>query len=509
MKYYGLTEIPIDRILVYDIDTNPINLDPAYCTDYIGQIICQALYEPLFIRSIDGREWQLGAAESYNISSDGLIHTFHLPNHKYWSDGVPVVADDFVFAFQRLLSPVTKSPIAGIFDCILHAEEVREGLLPITELGVKALDTFTLQITLAYQVPFLKALLGSPYAAPIPRHIAEINQFVLPSITNGPFILSDYVSNQYVHLDANPYYPSPKDGVRGIHFLINRNLGSSLEFYKQNHVHITCNTYFPFNRIIEFKQYSDFHIEESSILFFMLFNQNRHKFFSDNRIRKALYYAIDKELISRQLQGGVSPWNHFVSKGLVGDRWSNKEVNNTFNPDQARQLLKNSGYYNDLMNHPLNIIYADFYPNREIIEMIQEMWQSILEVKVNLVSTSFEEHTQFLETGNYDLCLALLTPIYSDPFCSFQYFLPDVETGIDEKLIDYLEQSLEEEEERRWETYFRIDTLLRELLPGFPLFNGKSIYMVKPTIKGYVMFPDGGVSFRNLRWRPISRGTKS
>src|SRR5262245_27895599 len=173
-----------------------------------------------------------GAAESWESSEDGLTWTFHLRDHT-WSDGTPVTAEDFVFAWRRMLDPKTAAPYAYYLYPIKNARDVNTGKQPPGALGVTARDAKTLVVTLANPVPFMAEFLTHATTYPVPRHVVEAKgkEWVQPGnfVSNGPYVLKDWVPNDHLTVVKNPrlydaanvkvdvvnYYPTP-DGAAAL-----------------------------------------------------------------------------------------------------------------------------------------------------------------------------------------------------------------------------------------------------------------------------------------------------
>ncbi|MBA4600857.1 peptide ABC transporter substrate-binding protein [Thermoactinomyces mirandus] len=474
------------RELIYEIDTDPLSLNPTFVADYLGQIICQAIFEPLYVRNEKNSEWMLGAAISHEISMGGRRHIFVLSSEKRWSDGMPVKAEHFVMAFRRLLSPELAAPMSSNFLPLLHANEVVEGILPEESLGVRAVDDQTLEIMLAYPIPFLKELLGCPAASPI-RETACLG--------NGPYTLAEYIKGSHIRLKANPYYPDSENRIQTILFKIERNLHSTAERYLKKKVDITCNTYFPFDLIKHCTGRNDLYRELSSVLFILQFNKDRHPLFSERNVRRALYQSINKKRIVKKLNYGIVDWDHFIPKGLInisGHQW-NQTSNIAYNPEYSRKLWEN------YQIPELSLLFPDYYPNSEIAKFIVGMWNETLGINMRMEGVSLEEFSKRLNHREFDLCLSLLTPGNAEPLGCLQYHLPDLDEQIQDQFIEYLERAMDEGE-TRWLWYQKADELLCEELPSLPLFNGLSLYFCSPKIKGYKLFTDGSVSFRQLSW---------
>ena len=150
-----------------------------------------------------------GAAERWETSADGLTWTFHLRDH-LWSDGKPVTAQDFVYAWHRILNPKTAARYASILYVLKNAEGVNGGKMPVEKLAVKAVDDKTLEVQLEHPAPYMTELMMHQTAFPLPRHVVEAkgDDWTKPGnyVGNGPYILAEWVPNDHITVDKNPKY---------------------------------------------------------------------------------------------------------------------------------------------------------------------------------------------------------------------------------------------------------------------------------------------------------------
>ena len=161
------------KTLGFDIAAGVDSFDPQLAESDSELVIVKNCYQGLLDKDESGK-LILGAAESMDVSDDGLVYTFKIRENVFWSDGVtPVIADDFLFAFQRLFSPETSAPFRSDFYNILNAEKVLSGEKPMSSLGVRLIDEYTLQITLNNADPLFPDLLTTAGAMPCSRSFFE------------------------------------------------------------------------------------------------------------------------------------------------------------------------------------------------------------------------------------------------------------------------------------------------------------------------------------------------
>ena len=187
-----------------DLSRRVTSLDPQFSTSWESQVVMLNLFEGLLLRQGNG-ELIPGAAESYQVSADGLTYTFQLRRDGVWNDGslrngidpTPVTAKDFVFSFHRIFDPEVPSPWAGDFQAIQNSQEVLSGELPKSQLGVRAVGDYTLIITLSEPSSILLEQLAGPGALPCNEEFflstwARYGQGIGQILGNGPFRLSSW-----------------------------------------------------------------------------------------------------------------------------------------------------------------------------------------------------------------------------------------------------------------------------------------------------------------------------
>lgn len=187
----------------------PNTLDQSQTSIDIEAFIVKDLYEGLTIYDASGKIVP-GAAESWKVSDDGTVYTFKLRDKANWSDGTPVTAEDFAFSYRRIEDPKTAAKYANILYPIKNAEKVNKGEIPTDQLGVKAVDAKTLEVTLERATPFFLELLAHQTALPVNKASLEKNgaEFVKPGklVSNGAFKLLEHVPNDHLTAGKNPEY---------------------------------------------------------------------------------------------------------------------------------------------------------------------------------------------------------------------------------------------------------------------------------------------------------------
>jgi len=194
------------------LDTDPTTMDPVKGNDTYSMGILRNIMEPLTRMEEDGdkQERKGAGAESWESNDDGTVWTFHLRDNK-WSDGEPVTADDYVYGMKQTLDPEAGSPNAFYITCIKNGEAIYNGEKDVSELGVKAVDDKTLEITLEYSVPYFLSLTDTRAMYPVREDLVEkygesYGANVESMVGCGPFKMTSWKRNSKIELEKNENY---------------------------------------------------------------------------------------------------------------------------------------------------------------------------------------------------------------------------------------------------------------------------------------------------------------
>lgn len=222
------------------------SLDPHKIEGVPESNINRDLFEGLLISDVDGKP-SPGVAEKWE-NKDFKVWTFHLRKDAKWSDGTPVTAQDFVYSWQRLANPNTASPYASYlqYGHIVNIDDIIAGKKPITDLGVKALDDHTFEVTLSEPVPYFYKLLVHSSVSPVPRAAVEKfgEKWTQPAniITNGAYKLKDWVVNERIVLERNTnYWDNAKTIINQVTYLPISSEVTDVNRYRSGEIDMTYN----------------------------------------------------------------------------------------------------------------------------------------------------------------------------------------------------------------------------------------------------------------------------
>ncbi|WP_068081587.1 peptide ABC transporter substrate-binding protein [Polycladidibacter stylochi] len=401
---------------------DPETLDQHKTSTTYESVILRDLYEGLVTYSADGKLVP-GVAKSYELSKDGLVYTFHFRDDAKWSNGEPVVAGDFVFSFRRILTPETGAKYATVLYPIKNAEAAATGKMDVKEIGVKAIDDKTLQITLNAPTPYFIGLLAHQSALPVyPATVKKYgSDFVRPEhiVTNGAFTLKSFVPNDAITAVKNPYFHDA-DTVRidAVKYYPTEDRSAAMRRFEAGE--LDTNNDVPLEQIDYLKEtFKDqFHVAPYLGTYYYAINTQKEKL-ADADVRRALSMAIDRDYLAEDIWGGtmVAAYS-FVPPGIANydsparTSWADMDILDR--EDKAREILESKGY---TPAHPLKIEirYNTSENHKNTAVAIADMWKNI-GVEATLLNTDAKTHYANLrDGGDFDVARAGWIGDYSDP----------------------------------------------------------------------------------------------
>jgi len=379
----------------------PQTLDPHRALGVAGANILRDLYEGLTTETASGRTVP-GAALRWNISRDGRTYTFNLRRGARWSNGDPVTAGDFVFGFRRSADPETGSSFVHMLAPIENAEEVIASELPVTSLGVRALDDYTVQIKLKASTPYFLALLSHAATYPVHRpSVAAYGEGFTKAgklVSNGAYQLTDWVVRSHIELTANPnYWNAGNVRINRVFYYPIEDQFTELQRYRSGDLHWTDEV-----PSTQFNRLQENHPDELVVtpwlgLHYFGFNLTRPPFKDNKDLRKAMARAVDREILtSKVTRFGERPAFGLVPEGAENyssykpdwSRWTQAERN-----VEAKSLYASAGYTED---NPLQveIRYNSSENNKKVALAVASMWKQVLGVNSTLINEEFRVFLQ-------------------------------------------------------------------------------------------------------------------
>ena len=508
---------------VFNNGTEVATLDPATVTGVPEGRVIRALYEGLCVQHPETLEPLPGMAERWDVSSDGLVYTFHVRRGARWTNGDPVTAEDFVYSFRRFLLPETAAEYAYQLYYVVGAEafntEVDDDGEPLHDfgetVGIRALDEYTLEVTLVSPTPYFLDLMAFYPLFPVNRRSLEEarekwpddwqSQLMRPGnlVTNGPFRLVERRVNDRIRLARNEdYWDADRVAFRTIDVLAVEHYGTMLNLYLTGGVdwidRVAPNVV---PRLIPRKDFDPVPYLGS---YFYRVNTTRAPF-DDPRVRRALALTIDRRLVCEKImKAGQPPAFAFVPPGLAG--YTSVEMRAgaagagdpeayqaAFQRDceEARRLLDEAGFGPGGRRFPtLEIHYNTSEAHRQIAEVVAERWKRILGIDAKLLNQEWKVYLDTQSTLNYDVSRSAWIGDYPDPNTFLDMFVTGGEnnkTGWGNPEFDQLieEAAREFDPAERMAMLGRAEAIMMEELPILPIYYYVTQNVSNPRLGGF------------------------
>lgn len=488
-----------EQVLHWANGAEPQDIDPQTVTGILEHNIITSLYEGLVSEDPVDLHPVPGVAERWDVSPDGTVYTFHLRPNARWTNGDRVTAQDFVRSYKRILSPALASEYAYMLYLMKNAEAYHKGTLKdFDQVGVKALDDSTLQITLRAPASYFLSILN--HYSWFPVHIPTIekhgpldsrnNRWTRPEnfVSNGPFQLKEWKPNQVMIVEKNPtYWDAENVKLRAIHFYPIESSDTEERAFRSGQLHITHEI--PLTKIDVYKKE---HPERLRIdpwlgVYFYRFNTT-HPVLKDKRVRKALALAIDRESLVRNVtRAGETPALNLTPPGTAGYT-ANAKLSGDLT--EAKRLLAEAGYPDGKGFPKLDIHYNTLESHRAIAEAIQQMWKKNLNIDVGLVNQEWKVYIDTQKKLDYAIGRYGWISDYVDPNSFLDMFLSyggNNQTGFKNAEYDRLveEANRTGDQAKRYELYQKAEAILMEELPVMPIYFYTRKFLIHPDVKGW------------------------
>ncbi|ETD81388.1 peptide ABC transporter substrate-binding protein [Rhodobacter capsulatus] len=363
-----------------------------------------------------------GAAESWSVSEDGKVWTFKLRPGALWSDGTPVTAADFVWSWQRVVSPATAAEYAYMLAPVLNAEAITKGEKPATDLGVRAVDATTLEVTLKAPTPYFLEMLTHQATYPLQR--ADVEKygadFTKPGnlVSNGAYVLDSFVPNDHISLVKNPkFYDAEHVAFDRVNFYPTEDATAAVRRFEAGELDMMLD--FPAEQTAALKETLGERVKIGPTLATYYYGFKLDKApWSDPEIRKAVSMAIDRDYLAEEVwQNTMIPAYTLVPPGIAGyavtpPDWAG--LSQIDREDQARAILERHGY-TEANPLKMEIRFNTNENNANTAVALQELLKP-MGIAVTMVNLDIAAHYAHLEQkGDFDAARAAWFADYKDP----------------------------------------------------------------------------------------------
>ena len=483
-------------------DVELSSMDTGLATDGTSFEAIASVLEGLY--QLDGAGNTIpGMAVKEEISEDGKVHTFTLRDAK-WSDGQPVTANDFVFAWRRLANPKTASEYAYMIGVagIKNAEGVMSGEKPITALGVTAVDDKTLKVELDYPVPFFDQLAAFPPFYPIREDFYDKykEQYALTPeaiLSNGPFKMVEWNQGaNYTMVKNDQYYDADKVQIDGLNFQVVKDAQSAMVAFDQGNVDYVKLTG---EMVDQYKESPEFMNTLGGYLWFVSPNQKVPGLENAN-LRRALALSFDKEQIAEHLlkDGSIAANFAIPVKLAVGpDGKDFRETTPSYlNVDKA----KAKEYYEKAKQElgkdkfAYELVFEDTEASKKVAEYLKsEIETNLLGMTINLKQQPKKARLQLMQNGVYELGLTRWGPDYADPMTYLDMWITGASYNYgswsskeyDKLIFDTSKGDLTGKPAERWEALKQAEKVCMDAAAILPVYQTGSAVMIKKDLTGF------------------------
>ena len=503
-------ELAKDQTYTYRLLDGIPTLDPQLNEDVEGSVVSRDLFEGLLNEDAEGNTIP-GVALSYEASEKNTVYTFKL-RQSNWSNGDPVTAHDFVYAWRRAIDPKTASPYKWYMEImsLKNVKAVGKGEMKPEALGVEAIDDYTLKVTLENALPYFPSMVT--HTTTFPTHRATIekhgDKWTRPEnmVSNGAYKLTEWVLKERSVRERNPnYWNNDSTIIDKVVALVINDENVALTRYMAGELdktEIPAGQYpalkksnpdeaFSFPRLCNY--YYTFNLSDSD---------KAPKAFKDVRVRKALSYATDRNVIvNNVLKGGQYPAYTFTPGATAGFSVPDVEYAGWTQAERdakAVELLAEAGYSKD---NPLefDMLYNTDEAHKKVATVLSQMWKQKLGVKATMAN---QEWKTFLETRkNQDFALArgAWCGDYNEASTFLDLLTPDAGYNHGKFINAEVGQLMTDAKVSTDPStnYTKVEQILADEMPVIPLYHYTGILMLKPTFKGW--------PFKNVQQTMYSR----
>ena len=436
-----------------------------------------------------------GVAERWETSEDGRTWRFYLKETK-WSNGDPLGAHDFVYAWKRVLHPELGNEYADWMYMIRGAEAFHKGELDdFDEVGVVAESDLVLRVELNEPVAnFLKMMLNHTF---LPVHEATIEAYGGPGVRasgwtapesyvgNGAYVLAKWEPNSVIRVERNPHYwDAGSVRMDAIEFYPINDENTELRAFESGQLHITNSVPVNMRKHYGEKYPEKIRFDPFAGIYFYRINTTRPPL-NDVRVRKALSLSVDREqIIRRLLQGHEREATSFAPGGIGGYTYPPREA---YNPDMARVLLAEAGYPDGEGFPTVELLFNTSDNHRKIAEAIQNMWRNELGVEIELTNQEWKVYLNTTQDMQYDISRAgWIGGSYPYSFLrTLLSYSPNNETGFNDPYYDNLleRSSHTMDQEERFALVREAEERLLAMEPVIPLYWYTNVYLIDPRVR--------------------------
>lgn len=490
-------------------------LDSALYNDVSSSDMIGQVFEGLY-RVKNGTEVEFGQAESVKVSDDGLTYTFTLRDGLKWSDGSPVTAADFEYSYQRLADPKSGASVQSV-DVFKNAAAVRKGEKEVSELGVKALDDKTLEVTLEYPAPYLPKLLSGSRYMPVSKavHSAKGDKYGTSAdnvVTNGPFTIQDWngTNLEWKLVKNDNYWDAANVYLKDVQVQVIKENSTGADLFDAGQLDYTTLTD---QFVQEYTGADDFHTASKATIGYLSFNTQREAT-ANADLRRAIAQAFDKQVYADSvIQDGSKVLNNQVPKDFdvneAGEDYQTAAgpmLEYNLEAAQADWAKAKAALGKDTIE--LQLLTSDVGLSKRTAEFLQAQLEANLPgLKLTISSVPLKNRLEFQRQSDFDIFYGTWAPDYQDAL----NFIEQYKTGGGinfakysnaeyDKLVEQARNEYANDPAKRRQALIQAEVIgIKQDAVAAPIYQSSTSYLLKARVKNFEVMPFG----RTINLRPV------
>jgi oligopeptide transport system substrate-binding protein len=502
-----------NKVVNLNFHSEPSNLDPRNSYDSVTGTFAQMLFEGLVRVDSETHKAVMATARKYEVSEDGKTYTFSL-RKSYWTNGDIVSAKDFEYAWKKMLNPSFQSQLSYQLFPINGARGAKEGKLSLNDVGVKALDEYTLKVDLEYPLPYFIELLSSPAFFPVNRNVEQKNPRWASSynrdfISNGPFALKAWKPGESIDVIKNPkYWDSRSVFLKGIKIGLIKDEKKELALYEDDKLDWLGApvSSLPTDYFEKLKDRKDFQSYPISAAYWYMFNTQRPPF-NNLKIRKALSYGLNRGKLLESLKHS----KHLPATGIVPPTEKHPFKKSFFvdgNTALAKKLFEEGMKEEKWTENSFPEIFITINASadhEELARLVRDQWENLFNISVSIESLEWKTYLEKLSKGDYQVGRFGWIASFDDAMNFLELF--KYKTSInnhtfweDRSFVELLNQaSFETNWTHREKVLMKAEESLVKQMPLVPLYYYTNAYLKKEKLQDVYVSSVGFLDFKRAK----------
>ncbi len=506
-------EVSTTQVAKFGIPQEIASIDPAKATDKVSFGVMNQIYEGFYRMDEKNSPQPAGAKELAKVSDDGLTYTLKLREESNWSNGDPVLAKDYVYAWQRIINPKTASEYAYLIENVKNAKAIMAGDKKPEELGIEAVNDYEVRITLDNAIPYFDSLLAFPSFFPLnQKSVEEFGKDAFDTnekvVYNGPFTLAEFDGPgsdiEWKYLKNKDYWDKDAVKIDEVQATVIKEASTALNLYEDGQLDDVIVTG---ELAKQYKEDPNFIGEKDGRVVYLDTNKKSKQVAFDNlNLRKALFYSIDNQAVVDTVLGdGSEAVNGIVPKQLALSPETKKDFVDesgqykTYDKKKAKEYLEKAKKELKTDEISFDILTDDNDSTKKLAEYLQGSFKDELGIKTTVTPVTKPIRLERTDNGDFDMVVTAWGADYTDVSSFLDLFVTgnsynrgEYSNKSYDKLIDEARTENATDEKARWQNYLDAEKILLEedaaVVPVYQVVEG---HLRNPNLTGYISHSAG------------------